>query len=166
MRTDPIDDYAGPVRASVLVVFLLLSTACVERRLMIRTEPAGAIVHVNGEEIGRSPVAWRFYHYGRILVETERPGYEPESRVFELRPPWYQYPVADFVSDVLVPSRIQDEHELELKLVALTPPEEIDEAEVERRLAELTVAAASFRERATVVPEPDDKKESPPDATP
>jgi len=167
MRTDPVEGYAGSVRVSPLVLLLLLSTACVERRLMIRSEPPGAVVHVNGEEIGRTPTTWRFYHYGKILVETQQAGYEPESRVVHLKPPWYQYPVADFVSDVLVPSRIQDDHELELKLVALTPPEELDEAEIRRRLDELTLAAASFREKATVVPQPDGKQpKSPPDSEP
>jgi hypothetical protein len=137
------------VRALLLASLIILSAGCVERRLLIRSEPDGALVRVNGNEIGRTPTSWRFYHYGKVRVELEHDGFEPESRIVELKPPWYQYPVADFVSDVLVPSRIEDHHEVEMQLVALTPPEDLEEAEIQARLEALTAAAIDLRDKAS-----------------
>lgn len=122
-----------------LVVFLV---GCVERRLFVRTEPAGAVVRVNGETIGESPAVWRFDHYGHVLVEIERDGFEPEERVVHLRAPWYQYPVADFFADVVVPARIRDDHTLEVKLEPLA---ELTEEEVDKAITELVERANKMR---------------------
>ncbi|MCP4263659.1 MAG: PEGA domain-containing protein, partial [Planctomycetes bacterium] len=46
-----------------LSVSLLLS-GCVERKLTINTEPQGALVILNDEEIGTSPVTVSFEWYG------------------------------------------------------------------------------------------------------
>ncbi|HQI29243.1 MAG TPA: PEGA domain-containing protein, partial [Sedimentisphaerales bacterium] len=42
----------------------VLLTGCVERRLTIYTEPPGAIVTLNDQEIGVSPVTVPFNWYG------------------------------------------------------------------------------------------------------
>jgi hypothetical protein len=129
------------VRAAPLLVLLLVA-GCVERRLHVRTDPPGAEVSVNGEPIGRSPATWRFTHYGDALVEVEKPGFEPAQRVVALEAPWYQKPGVDFFSDVLVPARIRDEHEVEIRLEPARP---LTAAERERGVAEMTRAADKWR---------------------
>lgn len=121
---------------------LLLLAGCVERRLHVRTDPPGAEVSVNGERVGRSPTTWRFTQYGDALVEVEKRGFEPARQVVPLRAPWYQKPGVDFFADVLVPARIRDEHEVELRLVPTRP---LTEAERERGVAEMTRAADKWR---------------------
>lgn len=108
----------------------------------MRTEPPGAVVRVNGDEVGTSPVAWRFEHYGTVRVETELAGYEPESRDVHLRAPWYEKPGIDFFADVLAPWRIRDDHEVQLKL---SPEKKVD---VEREIRDLSAAARALREEA------------------
>ena len=126
----------------VCLLVLLLACACVERRLWVRTEPAGAIVRVNGEELGASPVSWRFYQYGVVLVEVEKPGYRPVEKRVRLRAPWYQQPGADFFADVVIPYRVHDDHEMEVKLEP-DPPR--DEGAIDREIEALTRAAAAAR---------------------
>jgi hypothetical protein len=129
------------VRAAPLLVLVLLA-GCVERRLHVRTDPPGADVTVNGERIGRSPTTWRFTQYGDALVEVEKPGFEPAQRVVALKAPWYQKPGVDFFSDVLVPARIRDEHDVEIRLEPTRP---LTQAERERGVAEMTRAADKWR---------------------
>lgn len=133
-----------PLRVAILLALSLLG-ACVERRLLIRTDPPGADVTVNGEKVGRAPVQWRFDHYGKVLVEVEKPGYRPAERVVELRSPWYEKPGVDFFADVLVPTTIRDEHQVELRL---EPERRLTENEVERGVSELARAADPLRKKS------------------
>jgi hypothetical protein len=139
---------AGILYLVVRLLLLLapaLLMACVERRLLVRTDPPGAEIRVNGEALGRAPAVWRFDHYGKVLVEAELPGHARMQKTVELRSPWYQKPVIDFFADVLVPARIRDEHEVDLRLAPLPPltPEAID-----REVAELTRTADKWKREA------------------
>jgi hypothetical protein len=132
------------VRPALFLALALLG-GCVERRLLVRTDPPGAEVTVNGEKVGRAPVRWRFDHYGDVLVEVEKTGYEPTQQVVALRSPWYQKPVVDFFADVLVPARIRDEHEVELRL---EPRRALTQAQKERGVSEMARAADRLRKEA------------------
>lgn len=135
------------MRSAVLVSFLLalIATGCVERKLWVRTEPEGASVLVNGKEIGKAPVAWPFEYYGTIIVEAELPGRERVQRTVKLKAPWYQYPVLDFITDVLWPFTIKDERHLELDLPEMgrLTPEQFD-----REIEKLTDSAGKLRDEA------------------
>lgn len=133
------------VRAASALVLLLFLAACVERRLWVRTDPPGAMVRINGDEVGRAPVSWRFDHYGTVLVEAELGGHQPVQEAFELRTPWYQRPVVDFFADVLWPGTIKDDHELALKLEPEQPP---TPAEIEAGIAEIREGARKLRAEA------------------
>ncbi len=132
------------MRPAFLLALLTLA-ACVERRLLVRTDPPGAEVKVAGERVGRSPVRCPFDHYGKVLVEVEKPGYEPQQQVVTLRSPWYQKPGVDFIADVLVPARIHDEHEVDLRL---EPLRRLTALEIERGVAETARAADRLRKEA------------------
>ena len=131
-----------PVRCVPLMLFLVCA-GCVERRLHIRTEPEGALVRVNGRDIGRSPAVWRFHHYGTVRVTTHLDGYLPEQREVRLKTPWYEYPVADLFSDVLIPTRIKDDHEVS---ITLQPRTESSKAEDLAAADELADRAAALRD--------------------
>ncbi|MGQ0614238.1 MAG: PEGA domain-containing protein [Planctomycetaceae bacterium] len=132
----------------VCLLLLLATTACVERRLHIRTEPEGARILVNGRDVGRSPVAWRFDHYGTVLVEAELEGYEPAQRTVALRTPWYQRPVLDFFSELVLPARIRDDHAVVFPLARRRPVTEADRPAIAKRVEELAERAAKRRKEA------------------
>jgi hypothetical protein len=133
------------VRRLVLLVLLGCGAACVERRLWVRTDPPGAEVRINGEAVGRAPVSWRFDHYGTVLVEAELAGHEPVHRAVKLRSPWYQKPVVDFFADVLVPVKIHDDHEVELRLA---PERPLTRAEIEEGIRRVRAGARKLRAEA------------------
>lgn len=127
----------------ILVLVTLVCTGCVERRIYLRSQPAGADVYIDGEFIGQTrpedhedgPLYANFVFYGAREYTIRKRGYETIGGVVELEMPWYEYPPVDFFSEVLAPWRITDEHEIDIKLQKAKP------ADVE----ELYKSAKDFR---------------------
>lgn len=105
---------------SALIVFSLIVGVflggCVERRLTINTEPQGALVVLNDEEIGESPVTVSFEWYGDYDVRISKEGYETLDTHRKLESPWYDDFPFDFFAHLLSPERIVDEYEWTFKL--------------------------------------------------
>ena len=103
----------------LLIPLLLICSGCVERALVIRTQPVGARVFIDGIDVGTSPVRVPFDFYGTrdILVrmeEDEKRGERslaPVRRIVKLSPPWYQRFPIDFVSENLWPGTLNVIHE-------------------------------------------------------
>ena len=112
-----------------MLAAVLLLTGCVERRLYVRSEPAGADVYIDGEWIGRTraetddrgPLYTQFLFYGTREYTVRKPGYQTVSGRIELETPWYEYPPVDFFSEVLIPYPIVDEHEVSVQLEKAEP---------------------------------------------
>jgi len=107
---------------------------CVERRLTINTEPEGAIVFLNDEEIGVSPVTVSFEWYGDYNVKINKEGYETLKTHRKLSGPWYDAFGFDFFVGVLYPNRIVDEYEWTFEL---EPKKEISREELIKKAGEL-----------------------------
>ena len=103
------------ILAISLSVSLLLA-GCVERQLTINTEPQGALVLLNDEEIGTSPVTVSFEWYGDYAVRINKAGYETLKTHRKLGAPWYDAFPFDFFAQVLNPKRIVDEYEWTFEL--------------------------------------------------
>jgi len=93
-----------------IIVCLCLS-GCVERKLTIKTNPQEALVILNDEEIGLSPVTVNFNWYGDYYVRIQKEGYETLNTHRELKGPWYDYFPFDFFAQIVNPSRIVDTYE-------------------------------------------------------
>jgi hypothetical protein len=104
----------------------LASAGCVERILQVRSQPPGAAVYVNGEEVGATPCDHDFSFYGTVDVTLRAPGHVSHRELKTLSPPWYQFFPLDFVTDLLVPWPIRDVHEVTVELAP--SPVEIDTA--------------------------------------
>ena len=100
----------------------LLLTGCVERKLTINTEPAGAMVTLNDEQIGESPVTVSFNWYGDYWVRAGKEGYETLQTHRELKAPWYDWFPMDFFAQVLYPGRIIDSYEWTFELAPRQDP--------------------------------------------
>jgi len=94
--------------ACCLAAGCLLQTGCVRRRLMVRSNPSGAMVYVDNQPIGTTPCATGFTYYGTREIRLVKAGYETLTVNQPLPAPWYQIPPLDFVSENIVPHKIQD----------------------------------------------------------
>ena len=102
------------VMAVSLIVIILL-TGCVERQLTINTEPQGALVLLNDEEIGESPVTVSFEWYGDYNVRISKEGYETLNTHRNLKAPRHDKFPFDFFA-MLSPKRKVDYYQWDLKL--------------------------------------------------
>jgi hypothetical protein len=106
----------------LMVAFLLLMyvftsfTGCVRRRLTIRTNPPGAMVYVDRQPIGMTPVSTRFTYYGTRHVEVIKDGYRTEKFLRRFNPPWYELPVLAFATETLWPFEVRDERIVDVQM--------------------------------------------------
>jgi hypothetical protein len=112
-----------------------LVCGCVERTARIRTNPPGALIVVNDEEVGVSPVKFSFQWYGDYDIIARKPGYETLKTHHQINAPWYENPPFDFFAELLIPNMITDHREF--PEFALTPAVEPAPADVVERAVEM-----------------------------
>ncbi len=117
----------------IVLVSVTILSGCVERNLTINTEPEGAIVILNDEEIGNSPVTVSFEWYGDYNVAIRKEGYETLKTHRKLKAPWYDGFPFDFLT-LLNPERTVDEYEWTFEL---EPKKEISRQELIHNAEEL-----------------------------
>ncbi|MDR3211688.1 MAG: PEGA domain-containing protein [Planctomycetota bacterium] len=119
-----------------LALALLALSGCVERALVITSEPSGASITVNQQWKGTTPFVVPFKHYGVYDIWIEHPGYLENGKKVSFYPlhvgepvnaPAYQRLGTDFVSEVLLPARLSDQHSLHYVLERVDLADEIDD---------------------------------------
>ena len=101
---------------------MILLAGCVERKLTINTEPQGAMVILNDQEIGTSPVTVPFNWYGDYWVRVSKDGYETLDTHRKLKAPLHDHFPFDFFAQVLYPGRIVDSYDWRFELAAKEYP--------------------------------------------
>ncbi len=103
----------------LLFCALLASGGCVRRRMTVRSQPSGALVYVDDQKIGVTPVSTPFTYYGTRKIQLFKDGFEPQMVKQRFLPPWYELPVLEFISENLWPGEIRDERMVEIQLAPL-----------------------------------------------
>ncbi|MBI3330787.1 MAG: PEGA domain-containing protein [Candidatus Omnitrophica bacterium] len=104
------------------LVLCLAATGCIRRSLTIRTDPPGALVYVNDQFKGESPLTYDFLWYGGHRVLLRKEGYERLDDHRELRAPAHLWIPFDLAMELL-PFPIRDERTWSYTLTpASTPP--------------------------------------------
>ena len=115
---------ACTVAATILA---LAGSGCVERRLIIRTNPPGALAYVDDNEVGLTPVAISPIYYGNRKIRLVKDGCETLTVIQSVPPPWYELPPLDFFSETLVPGKIHDTRtfDYQLRPQSMVPKEDL-----------------------------------------
>src|SRR5688500_8387276 len=79
----------------LLTLPLFAAPGCVQRTLQVESDPPGALVYLNGEEAGRTPMRKNFVWYGTYDVQLRKEGYHTLSRETKVWAPWWQWPPID-----------------------------------------------------------------------
>ena len=93
------------------IMAVMVLGGCVERKLTINTEPQGALISLNDEEIGTSPVTVAFDWYGDYRIRATKEGYTILNTHRNLKAPAHDGFPMDFIAGVLYPGQITDEYE-------------------------------------------------------
>jgi hypothetical protein len=132
-----------PVRSILWALLVVASVVgCVERKLLIRSDPPGADVYIDEVYRGETPLDIPFTFYRARLVELRKDGFEPERFLQPVPVPFYQIIPLDFFFEVMMPFTLVDEHRVERRLEP-EPPEIYDREFMD----DLRERATGFRER-------------------
>jgi hypothetical protein len=108
------------------LIVLLAGVGCVQRTLTVETDPPGALVVMNDQEIGRTPFTREFTWYGWYDIQLRKPGYETLSTRAKVIAPVWQWPPIDLFAE-LMPMHLKDQRHFMYKLTpASTQPADPD----------------------------------------
>ena len=92
------------INAVAAVLALTTLVACVQRRIVITSDPPAAAVMLNDTDVGLTPLEVDFTYFGVYDVQIRRPGYEPLLTTAHARAPWYETPGVDIISQAIPPT--------------------------------------------------------------
>ncbi|MFO1023018.1 MAG: PEGA domain-containing protein [Planctomycetales bacterium] len=95
-------------------------SGCVHRRMSINSNPPGALVLLEGEEVGYTPMSLDFTYYGTRELTLIKDGFKTLTVMQKVPAPWYQRGPMEFVTDNLALTKINNRHEF---TYALEPQE-------------------------------------------
>ena len=136
--------FGGGERPCSALAVALGQTGCVERRYTIRTDPPGATVIVNNEEIGRTPVSRSFTFYGDRDITLILDGYKTQRVIQPINAPWYDNYLTEVFTENLVPFTLRDERDFTYKMEPDVRPPDND----------VLNRGESLRSQARVIPPP------------
>ena len=82
----------------VVVAGCVVGAGCVDRRIFITSEPEGARVYLNDQDVGLTPLEVNFTWFGTYDVRLRKAGYEPLVTTAEAKAPLHEIPPFDFVA--------------------------------------------------------------------
>ena len=66
------------------MLLMCLAGGCVERELVVESDPDGALVYMNDQELGRTPIRRDFQWYGTYDVVVVAPGGASSTQIKDL----------------------------------------------------------------------------------
>ncbi|MBX3315563.1 MAG: PEGA domain-containing protein [Phycisphaeraceae bacterium] len=127
----------SPLRLCFVIAAAATLSGCVERRISITSEPAGALVWVNDVEVGRTPAEFNYKHYGKYDVRLELDGYDTLQTIGEASTPWWDYPGPDLIAETIPNAKktIRWHYTLTPTLATAMPREQFESDLIERARA-------------------------------
>lgn len=108
--------------AVVGLLVVALGVGCVQRTITITSEPSEALVYLNDEEVGRTPVTVPFTFYGTYDVRLEREGCTSLWTTKRAKAPWWEAPGPDLIAEAIPGMKAEQHWHFEMQV-----PGEVDE---------------------------------------
>lgn len=99
------------------ILLSIVASGCVRRRMLVCSNPPGALVYVDNVEVGTTPCAVNYTYYGTREIRLVKDGYETLTVNQPFPTPWYEIPPLDLVSETMVPYEIRDERQVTYNLL-------------------------------------------------
>ena len=148
MRTARGTSIVALLATGLLAAALL--PGCVERKLVIRSDPPGAIVLLEDEvQQGRTPLTVPAEWDGTRRVTLQAPGYRVLDTTAEVESRWYDYFPLDVFAQFLWPGTIREDVVRDFHLEPYQSEEqhfsEAQLADMRARMTELTARGEAYR---------------------
>jgi hypothetical protein len=125
----------------LLLLAACLAGGCVERRFVVYSDPPGALVYINGQYVGASPVDYYYVYHGKYHIRLIKDGYETLDVLQNVRVPWYELPGPDLVAEAILPLKIRDVRNF---AYTLQPLQAVRADDVANRAAQLRAQGQSI----------------------
>lgn len=102
--------------AILVLLVLILNVGCVQRRLIVRSQPEGARVTIDNQVVGHTPVPVPYVYHGTRDIMLEKDGFQTLKVKQRIRPRWYEYFPLSFFSNNLAFRELRDERILDFQL--------------------------------------------------
>lgn len=89
------------IQIGLTALLAMPAGGCVERTLTIASNPPGALVYLNDQEVGRTPVTREFVWYGNYDLAIRRDGYQTLKTTVQVNAPIFQIVPLDLVAELL-----------------------------------------------------------------
>ena len=119
--------------AWLLIAVTLGFAGCVERTISITSNPQGALVYLNDEEVGRTPLVISHRFYGVYSVRLELDDHKPLWTKQEAKAPWWEFPGPDLVAEAIPELAVRQQWHFDLDLL-----EDLDPSAIEKRAQQLS----------------------------
>jgi hypothetical protein len=97
-------------RVAAIAAVVLAAAGCVERKMMIRSDPPGALIALDGKDTElRTPAEIPFDYGGTRAVTLSAPGHRVLETTAKLEDPWFTYVPFDFCAELLWPGTIHND---------------------------------------------------------
>ncbi len=116
----------------LIVLTAALLVGCVQRTISITSNPAGALVHLNDEEVGRTPLQVPFKFYGTYDVRLEKERYKPLWTSQKTDAPWWEAPGPDLIVEAIPNVKTEQDWHFEMEQITI-----VEETDLIGRAAEL-----------------------------
>src|SRR3954462_14875125 len=93
--------YSPPMQRLVIVLSASFLCGCAQRTVDITSEPSGALVYLNGDEVGRTPMRYDFMWYSNYDVTLRKDGWETLKTSKKIDPPLLFIPPIDLVGELV-----------------------------------------------------------------
>jgi PEGA domain len=132
--------------AGCTAALLFVAGGCVERTLSVQSNPPGALVYLNNQEVGRTPVRRDFLWYGDYEVVLRKDGYQTLKTSKAVIAPIYEWVPLDLIAELL-PIPFKDRHSVTYNLQP--QPQQTNETALLARAQELRTQLQSTKRPAT-----------------
>ena len=136
--------------AALAALAIVAAAGCVERKMVLRSDPSGAMISLDGEPTElRTPAEIPFDWGGTRAVTLTAPGFKVLDAKATLADPWFTYFPLDALAEFVWPLTIHDTQSFDFKLEPYYPVEkhltpEL-ESELKKRLSEVKLRAEEYR---------------------
>jgi len=89
------------MREFLIAISLLFLAGCAQRTVDITSDPSGALVYLNGEEVGRTPMRYDFTWYSDYDVILRKDGFETLKTHHKIDAPLLFLPPLDLIGELV-----------------------------------------------------------------
>ena len=108
-----------------VLVLALAVAGCVQRTISITSSPSGALVHLNDEEVGRTPLQVPYTFYGTYDVRLEKDGCHPLWTKQKTKAPWWEAPGPDLLAEMIPNNKVEQNWHFELQPAEFVAEDEL-----------------------------------------